>query len=220
MDIERVRKELQASALREFPNPDRVGCPDPAVLDAISRRKTEMTQEQLHHVTHCSPCFQTFLSIREEVGKRRAIRFRIAVAACAAAIVLGAIVYTLANRSTSSGQIAVLATPATLDLRPLSEYRGTDAGRAAEAKPALILPRKNLRLTLYFPVGAEEGEYTLQLLDGQLHTLLKQHLTATLQNHVVTASAELDLHNLSPGKHTLAIQKVGEEWRTYPVELR
>lgn len=220
MDFDRVRKELQASALREFPNPDRVGCPDPAVLDAISRRKTEMTQEQLHHVTHCSPCFQTFLSIREEVGKRRAIRFRIAVAACAAAIAIGAIVYTVVNRSTSPGQIAILATPATLDLRPLSEYRGTDAGRAAEAKPALILPRKNLRLTLYFPVGADEGEYTLQLLDGQLHTLLKQQLTATLQNHVVTASVDLDLHNLSPGKHMLAIQKVGEEWRTYPVLLQ
>ena len=213
-----MRKELQASALREFPNPERVGCPDPAVLDAISRRRSEMTQEQLHHITHCSPCFQSFLSIRDEIGKRRAIRFRIAVAACAAAIVLGAIVYTVANRSTSPGQVAVLATSATLDLRPLSEYRGTDA--AAETKPSLILPRKNLRLTLYFPVGAEEGEYTLQLLDGQLHTLLKQHLTATLQNHVVTASAELDLHNLSPGKHMLAIQKVGEEWRTYPVLLQ
>lgn len=215
-----MRKELQASALREFPNPDRVGCPDPALLDAISRRKTEMTQEQLHHVTHCSPCFQTFLSIREEVRKRRAIRFRIAVAACAAAIAVGTIIYTVANRSISPGQIAALAIPATLDLRPLSEYRGTDAGRVAEAKPALILPRKNLRLTLYFPVGADEGDYTLQLLDGQLHTLLKQQLTATLQNHVVTAHVELDLHSLSPGKHMLAIQKVGEEWRTYPVVLQ
>src|SRR5579871_2265992 len=107
MDIERVRKELQASALREFPNPDRVGCPNPAVLDAISRRKTEMTQEQLHHVTHCSPCFQTFLSIREEVGKRRAFRLRIAVAACAAAIAVGAIIYAVANRSTSPGQVEI-----------------------------------------------------------------------------------------------------------------
>lgn len=220
MDIERVRKELQASALREFPNPERTGCPVPAVLESMARRHVEMTQSQLHHITHCSPCFQTFLAVREELGKRRAIRFRVAVAACAAAIAVGAIIYTVANRSTSSTEIAVLATPATLDLRPLSEYRGTDAGHAAEAKPTLILPRKNLRLTLYFPVGAEEGEYTLQLLDGQLHTLLKQQLTASLQNHVVTASAQLDLHNLSPGKHMLAIQKVGEEWRTYPVLLQ
>ena len=220
MDIERVRKELQASALREFPNPERVGCPDPLVLDAISRRKREMTQEQLHHITHCSPCFQTFLSVREELGKRRAIRFRLAVAACAAAIAVGAIIYAVADRSTSPTQLAFLSTPATLDLRPLSEYRGTDAGRAAEAKPTLILPRKNLHLTLYFPVGADEGPYTLQLLDGQLHALLKQHLTATLQNHVVTAMADLDLRSFSPGAYTLAMQRIGDEWRTYSVLLQ
>jgi hypothetical protein len=75
-------------------------------------------------------------------------------------------------------------------------------------------------LTLYFPVGADEGQYTLQLLDGQLHTLLKQHLTATLQNHVVTASADLDLRSFSPGAHTLAIQRIGDEWRTYSVLLQ
>jgi hypothetical protein len=113
-----------------------------------------------------------------------------------------------------------MATPATLDLRPLSEYRGTDSGHATEAKPALILPRKNLRLTLYFPVGADEGQYTLQLLDGQLHTLLKQQLMATLQNHVVTAGADLDLRSFSPGAHTLAIQRIGDEWRLYSVLLQ
>jgi hypothetical protein len=220
MDIERVRKELQASALREFPNPERVGCPDPAVLDAMSRRTIEITQSQLHHITHCSPCFQTFLSIREEIRKRRAVRLRIAAAACAAAIVVGAIIYTVADRLKSPAQVAVLATPATLDLRPLSEYRGTDSGRATEAKPALILPRKNLRLTLFFPVGADEGQYTLQLLDGQLHTLLKQQLTATLQNHVVTAGADLDLSSFSPGAHTLAIQRIGDGWRLYSVLLQ
>ena len=122
-------------------------------------------------------------------------------------------------RPASPAQIASVATPATLDLRPLSEYRGSEQARR-EAKPPLILPRKHLRLTLYFPVGADEGQYTLQLLDGQLHTLLKQHLTATLQNHVVTAVADLDLRSLSPGLHTLAIRKTGDEWRTYPVLLQ
>ena len=220
MDIERVRKELQASALRDFPNPERIGCPDPAALESLSRRKIEITQEQLHHITHCSPCLQTFLSIREEIRKKRAARIRIAAVACAAAIVVGAIIYTVADHLRPPTQVAVLATPATLDLRPLSQYRGPDTGRTIEAKPALILPRKNLRLTLYFPVGADEGQYTLQLLDGQLHTLLKQYVTATLQNHVVTASTDLDLRSFSPGTDTLAIQKTGEEWRTYPVVLQ
>jgi len=95
-----------------------------------------------------------------------------------------------------------------------------EQGRTNPPKPPLILPRKHLRLTLYFPVGADEGQYALQLLDGQLRTLLKEHVTATLQDHVVTAVAELDLSSLSPGLHTLAIRKSGDEWRTYSVVLQ
>lgn len=70
MNIDRVRKELQESALREFPNPERVGCPDAETLARMSRRIIQMTQDQLHHVTHCSPCFQTFLAIRQEMRQR------------------------------------------------------------------------------------------------------------------------------------------------------
>jgi hypothetical protein len=221
MNIDRVRKELQESALRDFPNPERVGCPDAETLAAMSRRIIQMTQDQLHHVTHCSPCFQTFLAIRHEMRQRRVVRIRIAAAACAAAIALGAIIYwTGVARSTPTVQIASVTTPATLDLRPLTENRGVEQGRTNPPKPPLILPRKHLRLTLYFPVGADEGQYALQLLDGQLRTLLKQDVTATLQDHIVTAIAELDLSSLSPGLHTLAIRKAGDEWRTYSVILQ
>jgi hypothetical protein len=147
------------------------------------------------------------------------MHFRIAAVACAAAIALGVIVHTFAIRPASAPQIAVIATPATLDLRPLNEYRTTDPGRSANTKPALILPRKQLQLTLYFPVGADEGQYTLQMLDGQLRTLVKQSLSASLQNHIVSATVDLDLRSFASGIHTLAIRKTGDEWRTYPVLL-
>ena len=130
-----MRQELQESALTEFPNPERAGCLAPAVLQRMSRRRAEMTQEQLHHITHCSPCLKAFLSVRKEVHQRQVVRFRIAAAACAAAIALGVIVYTFGIRPASAPQIAVIAAPATLDLRPLSEYRGTDPGRAVDVKP-------------------------------------------------------------------------------------
>jgi hypothetical protein len=219
MDIDRVRKELQESALREFPNPERVGCPDAETLAGMSRRIIQMTQDQLHHVTHCSPCFQTFLAIRQEVRQRQVLRIRIAAVACAAALVLGAVIYWAAViRPTPPVQIATVTTPATLDLRPLTQNRGLEGGANAP-KPSLVLPRKHLRLTLYFPVGSDEGHYEVQLLDSQLRTLLKQHVTATLQDHIVTAVAELDLSSLSAGLHTLAIRKSGDEWRTYSVVL-
>ena len=221
MNIDRVRKELQESALREFPNPERVGCPDAETLAGMSRRIIQMTQDQLHHVTHCSPCFQTFLAIRQEMRQRRVARIRIAAVACAAAIALGAVIYwTRVARPTPIVQNASVITPATLDLRPLTENRGLEQGRTTTPRPALILPRKRLRLTLYFPVGADEGQCELQLLDGQLRTLLKQRVTATLQDHIVTAVTELDLSSLSPGLHTLAIRKTGDEWRTYSVALQ
>lgn len=221
MDIDRVRKELQESALREFPNPERVGCPDPETLRGMSRRIIQMTQDQLHHVTHCSPCFQTFLAIRQEMRQRRIARIRIAAVACAAALVLGAVIYwTGVVRPTPPVQIATVTTPATLDLRPLTETRGLERGGTNAPKSPLVLPRKHLRLTLYFPVGSDEGHYELQLLDGQLRTLLKQHVTATLQDHIVTAVADLDLSSLSAGLHMLAIRKSRDEWRTYSVVLQ
>ena len=101
MDLERVRKELQAAALREFPNPERVGCPEPGVLGDMSRQNVEMTQAQLHHITHCSPCLQTFLSIREEIRKRRRVRLRIAASVVAAVIAVAAIIYLAVVRSNS-----------------------------------------------------------------------------------------------------------------------
>src|SRR5215471_15535278 len=129
MDFDRVRKELQESALREFPNPERVGCPDAETLAGMSRRIIQMTQEQLHHVTHCSPCFQTFLAIRQELRQRQVVRIRIAPVACAAALVLGAIIYWAAvARRAAPVQIAGVTTPATLDLRPLTENRGLEQG--------------------------------------------------------------------------------------------
>lgn len=219
MDIERVRQELQESALREFPNPERNGCPASTALEEMSRRRAAMTQEQLHHITHCSPCLTSFLSIRKEIRQRQVARFRIAAAVCAAAVALGVIFYTFGARSSSTPQIAVLAAPATLDLRPFSENRGTDTGRAADTKPKLTLARKRLQLTLYFPVGADEGQYNLQLLDGQLHTLWKQSVNASLQNHIVSATADMDLRSITPGGYTFAIRKTGDEWRTFPVLL-
>src|SRR5260370_38280556 len=93
MNVDRVRKELQESALREFPNPERVGGPDAGTLAGMSRRIIQMTQDQLHHVTHCSPCFQTFLAIRQKMRRGRLMRIGIAPAASSAAIGRGVVSY-------------------------------------------------------------------------------------------------------------------------------
>jgi hypothetical protein len=107
MDIERVRKELQKSALTEFPNAKRADCPDPETLGGMSRRIIRMTHSDLHHITHCSPCFQTFLAIRQQMRQNRVARIRITAAACAAVMALGAVVYWIVVvRPTTRGEVA------------------------------------------------------------------------------------------------------------------
>ena len=95
-----------------------MGCSDPETLNSMSRRIIPMTQAQLHHVTHCSPCFRTFQAIPAEVRHERRFRIRTTAFACAAVIIVGAVAYfTVVVRPTRTLQMAGLATPATLDLR-------------------------------------------------------------------------------------------------------
>ncbi|MCU1329094.1 MAG: hypothetical protein JWN34_4464, partial [Bryobacterales bacterium] len=67
------RQLLDASeqaALRDFPNPDRVGCPGTEFLRTLAadRRSVSVRDPRLDHVTHCSPCFTEFARFRAEVG--------------------------------------------------------------------------------------------------------------------------------------------------------
>ena len=45
---------------REFPNPQRVGCPDSEVLRGIAFRKLRLADAEpcLEHLSSCSPCFR------------------------------------------------------------------------------------------------------------------------------------------------------------------
>jgi hypothetical protein len=52
---------------REFPNPQRVGCPSSKVLRDIAFRKLRLAEvhEWLDHLGTCSPCYREFTKLRE-----------------------------------------------------------------------------------------------------------------------------------------------------------
>ena len=68
--------------LREFPNPERVGCPDATLLKGIASHKVPLAQADpwLDHLTSCSPCYRDFSQFREAFRRRR-IRILVAVVA-------------------------------------------------------------------------------------------------------------------------------------------
>ena len=58
----RILDLLGRGLSREFPNPQRVGCPDSAVLRGIAAHKVPLSEADrwLNHFSSCSPCFQEF----------------------------------------------------------------------------------------------------------------------------------------------------------------
>jgi len=51
---------------RDFPNPERAGCPGPEVLAQLIRRPADaQLSHLLEHVTQCAPCFDDLKELRK-----------------------------------------------------------------------------------------------------------------------------------------------------------
>jgi hypothetical protein len=221
---QRFIEALRQAALSNNPNPDRVGCPDQKTLEAVARRQVPMMDPVIDHVWQCSPCAQEVLGLRNAGRKSRKW---IAAGGLAAAIAVATIAWVWQSPSpppesaqttipppapAPSAQVAT----ATLDLRPFSPTRGE--GR--QGGPSLELKREIVALTLYLPVGLEEGRYDLRLMDEQFQARLTQTVSATFSDSIVKIDTSLDLRTFSPGRYVLALRPAGEDWRTFPLVLQ
>lgn len=198
---------------REFPNPQRVGCPGPAVLRSIALHKLPLSEADpwLDHLGSCSPCFQEFTEIRKETASQRK---RIQMWLAAAAMVLLAVGGWLWVRSRPSGQTAVVAV---LDLRGRAAVRGENTPDASQ--PPLEVPRGAKTLNLELPIGSNEGPYDVALLNSSGAELFRTSATAKLEDHVVVLRTDVDLVGISPGSYFLGVRQQGLEWTRFPVRL-
>src|SRR5580704_8427670 len=91
LQFDKLKRQLQDSILKDYPNPERKGCPGDPVLKELAARPLDDSLEQdshWHHITHCSECYREFLRFRAE--RQRGARPRLAkigVAAAAAVII-------------------------------------------------------------------------------------------------------------------------------------
>src|SRR5690242_9834601 len=64
---DRLKRQLQESILREYPNPERKGCPGDAVVKRLAALPPDEPIERdpnWHHLTHCAECYREFLAAR------------------------------------------------------------------------------------------------------------------------------------------------------------
>jgi hypothetical protein len=198
---------------REFPNPQRVGCPGPGVLRSIALHKLPLSEADpwLDHLSSCSPCFQEFSEIRKQnAGQRKRTQIWLA----AAAMVLLAVGGWLWVRSRPSGQTAAVVV---LDLRGRATVRGE--GTPEGSQPPLQVPRSAKTLDLELPIGSNEGPYEVVLLNPNGTELFRTNATAKLEDHVVVLRIAVDIAGFPPGGYFLGIRQSGPDWTRFPVRL-
>src|ERR1044071_676786 len=97
--FDRLKKQLQDTILREYPNPERRGCPGNTALESLARQPLDEPLEgndNWQHVTHCSDCYREFLDIRAAMKQRQKNR-RTAIGVGLAAVVAAGAIITFIN---------------------------------------------------------------------------------------------------------------------------
>src|SRR5713226_8692923 len=121
-DERRILDVLGRGLRKEFPNPERIGCPGAEVLKKIAYRKMPLSEAEawLDHLGSCSPCYNDFSRFREASQRDRS-RTLLAVAA---SILLVATVAGWASLRHRNDNLP--AQTAILDLRNRSIARGAE----------------------------------------------------------------------------------------------
>jgi hypothetical protein len=219
--FDRLKKQLQDSILRDYPNPERKGCPGGAVLQELAERPLDRAVEadpHWQHITHCSECYREFLAFNNAFRQQAKTR-RVRVgwgAAVAAIILLVAVLVGIRQGSLfqKRPQNAELAWVDDTVVVP-SETR---SGNATEREP-IFLRRRPLRLTVQLPIGSKAGTYELQL-KMNARTVVSTGGDAEIRNGTTAFIVKMNLSELEPGSYSMVIRQVPNDWNLYPVLLR
>jgi hypothetical protein len=73
-----LQSEIQRAILQSYPNPDRQGCPGDATIRNFATNPDSITADDetdersgWYHITHCSPCYASFLKLRNAGRKHQ-----------------------------------------------------------------------------------------------------------------------------------------------------
>ena len=212
-DERRLLDTLGRGLLKEFPNPERSGCPGADVLKRIASRTMPLNEAEkwLDHLGSCSPCYGDFSEFRRAYESRRnrtllAIAASILVAAC-----IGG--WFLLQKHTEG----LMAQTAVLDLRNRSAVRGTEPN--PEEQP-LEVSRSTSHWNIYLPLGSSEGSYEIRIVTETGGLLLAATGDAKLVSGIASLHVDVNPQSGSPGRYKLEIRKHAGEWNSFPVLLR
>jgi hypothetical protein len=212
-DEKRILDALGRGLLKEFPNPDRSGCPGSDVLKRIASHEMPLPEAEqwLDHLTSCSPCYGDFSEFQAAYQSRRT-RTLLAIAA-SILIIVGVAGWALFFNP--KGPPAVQT--AVLDLRNRSIPRG---GEPNPDEQPLEVSRGVKQLNVYLPLGSAEGPYEIRIATAAGRAVLATSGVASLKDGVTAIQAVVDLSSASSGRYLLQVRRPNSEWNSYSLLLR
>jgi hypothetical protein len=212
-DEKRILDALGRGLLKEFPNPERSGCPGSDVLKRIASKTMSLREAEkwLNHLGSCSPCYKDF----SELQKSREVQRKRTLLAIAASILVavGIASWVLVRRQNET----VLSQTAVLDLRNRSASRSPEQSLGEQP---LELRRGFSQLNIYLPLGSSEGTYEVRIVTTAGDSVLNTGGPARLNDGITSLQVRGDAIFARPGPYSLQIRKPPSEWSSYPLVLR
>lgn len=224
--FDRLKKQLQDTILRDYPNPERRGCPGGAALHTLARRPLDYSLEgspNWQHITHCSECYREFLDFRAAIKRRQKVQRVGGAFTLAAVIIVVGAVLILANRKgtrppPNRPQITdLIYRPRMVDLGGLSMTRSE---RGNTEKKAILLGREPEELTIRLPFGSKAGRYEVQLLKTADIPLLSVNGEAKIENGLTMLKVRMDLSSYEPGSYFFGIRQIPWDWTYCPAVIQ
>jgi hypothetical protein len=212
-DEKRILDALGRGLLKEFPNPDRAGCPGSDVLRRIASHAMPLAEAEkwLDHLTSCSPCYGDFSQFQAAHQRRRTQRLLAIAASILIAIgIAGWVLFQKHNES-------LVAQTAVLDLRNRSVPRG---GELNPDEQALEISRGVKHLNVYLPLGSAEGPYEMRIATTDGSAVLTTGGVASLKDGVTSIQVVVDISSASSGRYVFRVRKPNSEWSSYALMLR
>ena len=212
-DERRILDVLGRGLLKEFPNPERLGCPGSDVLKRIASHEMPLSEAEkwLDHLGSCSPCYADFKRLQEAHDSRR--RRMLLATAAGILLAIAATGWALLHKRSES----LMAQVAVLDLRDRSPARGAEAN---PAEPPLEISRRVSHLKIYLPLGSREGEYAIRISGPGEKILVATQGTATNQQGISSLALDVNLSSFSPGLYVLQMRKGDSERTSYPLRVK
>ena len=217
-DLLRVATEALPS---DFPNPERLSCPEASTLQAIAGRRLSLpdVDDVVDHIATCSPCFTAYSAYRKE-RRSRSYRRRYAATVIVLTVVIAS--WYLGRKALSPIQRPPQQISELTPLTAVLDFRNSTAERSDQTtlprpQEAPHLRRTLLNLQVQLPLGTEDGSYAVQFRNNAGGIAVQSTGTAKWDGTTETLSAQIDLRTVEPGQYTLAVRKGAASWRQYSV---